>query len=236
MKVNRLKKTIIILISVFVPYLTGCSSLVESPNIKPTTIPAIAPYVEPEYSENFFTMSGEPIDFNALPEPIELFYHAGANGPVRLLDYGIVMALTLEYNGQENQTDIGYMDERFVTSENISTGSTKAEVLAAYQKYGVVDVLEGYKRNTGNTHSELELYLKNGVEEYSMEELGSYGWLRLVKALAKNKGNINTNDLLYIDNGTPNGIEQFGGLVALIFIFNDFDVLQMIIRTAPTSG
>ena len=42
--------------------------------------------------------------------------------------------------------------------------------------------------------------------------------------------------MLYVDNGAPAGIEQFGGLGAWIFVFDDLDVLQMIIRTAPTSG
>ena len=226
-----------ILISVFVIFTTSCSHLIIPPDTLLSESPDIESKTELTYPEDFFLISGEPIDLAALDEPIELFNYISANGPERLLDYGIVMILTLDYAGEEHDIEIGYKDERFVTSENISVGSTKEDVLEAYQQYGIVNAVKGYGRIIGqNSDAELELFLKKGIMEYSMEQFGGYRWLWLVKALADSEDNINTNDFLYVDNGTPEGIEQFGGLSAWIFVFDDFEVVKMILLTYPTSG
>jgi hypothetical protein len=246
---NFYRKPILILLAVFVLYASGCSVPTELPPADqpkmPTELPRdqqiakmpdTSPAIKLVYPENFFIPSGKPIDYGALAEPAELFYYVGLNAIERILDYGIVMVYSEEYGGQEHFYETSYKDARFVTSENISVGSTKEEVLRAYRQYGITDVVDGYKRNIGGLNVELEEYMQNGVQNYSAEELRIYNWLIFIKLLAEERGNINTDQLLYVDNGTPEGIEQFGGLGAWIFVFDDNDILQMIIITAPTSG
>jgi len=184
-------------------------------------------------------MSGEPVDYGALPEQTEIYAYAGADGPVRIMDYGVLIDYEVHdgYSDAWNHYDTGYIDPKFVTSEGIHAGSTRAEVLAAYEKYGVTDVAAGYSRNIGGLPApDLETILENGIETYSYGEMGAYRWMYLVKALAESEDGINTHDLLYADDGTDAGITQFGGLGAWIFVFDDLDAVRMIIWTAPTSG
>jgi len=202
---------------------------------KPTENPAqepdamtTTPPIKIGYPENFHSIGGEYVDIKAV-EPEVLSSREGAHGVVRHLDYGDIEVYEI---GGEWRTDIAYKDKKFVTSEGISVGNTRLETLKAYEKYGITGIIEGFPHEYPG--SELDRCLAN-FNDIPKDE-GGYRWFVFLKNLADKGYTVSADKLLYVDNGTDEGVEQFGGLGAWIFVFDDADELIMIISTAPTAG
>lgn len=165
-----------------------------------------------EYPANYLTMGDEPINYEKLPKPVELYSHLGADGIIRLLDYGIVEVVSIEYGGKSHFIETDYKDKKFVTSEGIHVGSQKKEVLSAYKKYG--------------------------IKEFSPDKLRDYNVRSSIVTLPEFQVTI---PFLYVSNEKvfqPSyaGKDYWEGLVAFIFIFNDKNEVSRIVKVAPTSG
>ena len=196
---------------------------IASPTENPYAVNTPTPTVGIDYPENYFIMGGESFDFGAV-EPDVLYSCEGANGLEQLLDFGVAEYYT---------ASVAYKDKRFVTSEGISIGSTKEEVLKAYEKYAVTGIIEGYQQEKPG--GELDRFLQD-INNIPKSEGGGFRWLVFLKNLAKKGYTVSADKLLYVDNVTEEGVEQFGGLGAWIFVFDDSDEVIMIIWTAPTTG
>jgi hypothetical protein len=165
-----------------------------------------------EYPANYLIMENEPIDYEKLPKPVELYSHSGPNGVERLLDYEIVEVVLLEYGGESHIIETDFKDKKFVTSEGIHVGSQKKEVLSSYKKYG--------------------------IQEFSSDKLTDYNVRSSIVTLSEFQV---TTPFLYVSNEkvfqqSYTGKDYWGGLGALIFIFNDKNEVSRIVRVAPTSG
>jgi len=145
-----------------------------------------------------------------------LFVYANgqnANGPFRIVYYSDFDTFELQYlSGEWTVLQTVYKDANYVTSEGIFVGSSKKNVVAAYQRYG--------------------------LQEYNISKITSMNLCSLDIVL---KGIDLADTFLYVDNhnifnDSYQGTDYWGGLGAIIFIMNQNNVVVKIVRVDPTSG
>lgn len=170
------------------------------------------------YPENFLLLKNEPIRYDELQEPIVIYEENGISRNLKLLDYGIVEVLIYydDIGGEDKETTVEelqiiFKDEKFVTSENVSVGANKKDVEKAYKKYGIVE------------------YTPSDIENFNLQYLQLTGERQI------------TQKFLYVDNSKAlemdySGLDYWGGLGALVFVFDENDKVSMIIRFAPNAG
>jgi hypothetical protein len=105
-----------------------------------------------------------------------------------------------------------YINANYATSEGISVGSSKKDVMNAYQKYD--------------------------LHEYKISKIATMNVLSLDLLI---KGVNLADTFLYVDNHNVfnesyHGIDYWGGLGAYIFIINQGNVVGRILSFAPTAG
>lgn len=166
------------------------------------------------YPKDFLTMRCiNPSNDNA--EDTLFVYANGknANGPFRIAYYRDFDTFELQYpSGDWTVLQKVYKDANYVTSEGISVGSSKKNVEAAYQKYG--------------------------LQEYNISKITSMNLRSLDIAL---QGIDLAGTFLYVDNhnifnDSYQGTDYWGGLEAIIFILDRNNVVVKIVGVAPTSG
>jgi len=166
------------------------------------------------YPEDFLTLHCiSPSNDNV--EDTLLIYANGqnANGPFRIAHYHDFDTFEEEYPpGDWKAIQTVYKNANYVTSEGISVGSSKKNVVAAYQKYG--------------------------YQEYSISKITSMNLRSLDIVL---QGIDLADTFLYVDNhnvfnDSYQGTDYWGGLGAIIFILDQNNVVVKIVRVEPTSG
>ncbi len=167
-----------------------------------------------EYPKDFLTMRCiNPSNDNA--EDTLFVYANGqnANGPFRIAYYRDFDTFELQDpSGDWTVLQTVYKDANYVTSEGISVGSSKKNVVAAYQKYG--------------------------LQEYNISKKTSMNLRSLDIVL---QGIDLADTFLYVDNhnifsDSYQGTDYWGGLEAIIFILDRNNVVEKIVEVAPTSG
>ncbi len=166
------------------------------------------------YPKDFLTMRCiNPSNDNA--EDTLFVYANGqnANGPFRIAYYRDFDTFELQDpSGDWTVLQTVYKDANYVTSEGISVGSIKKNVVAAYQKYG--------------------------LQEYNISKITSMNLRSLDIVL---QGIDLADTFLYVDNhnifnDSYQGTDYWGGLEAIIFILDRNNVVEKIVEVAPTSG
>ncbi len=154
-----------------------------------------------------------PSNDNAEDTPLVYANGQNANGPFRIVYYHDFDTSELQYpSGDWTVTQKVYKNANYVTSEGISVGSSKKDVVAAYQKYG--------------------------LQEYNISKITSMNLHSLDIAL---KGIELADTFLYVDNhnifnDSYRGTDYWGGLGAILFILDHNNVVAKIVRVDPTSG
>lgn len=147
------------------------------------------------YSEPFIYANGE-----------------NANGEFRIAFYRDYKTFEININSKWSTPQTVYINNNYITSEGISVDSKKADVLNAYEKYG--------------------------IKEYDLSKITQMGLDSLDIVL---KG-INLSDtFLYVDNSkifddSYTGIDYWGGLGAYVFILDSNYTVVKIVSFYPTSG
>ena len=166
------------------------------------------------YPKDFLTMRClNPSDDNAEDTPFVYANGQNANGPFRIVYYRDFDTFELQYpSGDWTALQTVYKDGNYVTSEGISVGSGKKDVVAAYQKYG--------------------------LEEYNISKITSMN-LRSLDILLQGVDLADT--FLYVDNhnifnNSYQGTDYWGSLEAIIFILDKNNAVVKIVKAAPTSG
>ena len=155
----------------------------------------------------------DPSTENSGDQPIINASGRDANGPYRIASYKNYNTFEMQYpTGNWEIVDKVYKNANYVTSEGISVGSSKKDVVNAYKKYGLVE----YKitKITNINVRSLDLLIK-GVD------------------LA--------DTFLYVDNHNAfsdsyPGVNYWGGSGAFIFIINTGNVVERILSYSPTAG
>lgn len=155
----------------------------------------------------------DPSNDNAEDTPFVYANGQNANGPFRIAHYR-------DFDTFEEQIPSGdwtviqkvYKNVNYVTSEGISLGSSKKNVVAAYQKYG--------------------------LQEYNISKITSMNLRSLDIVL---QGIDLADTFLYVDNhsifnDSYQGTDYWGGIEAIIFILDQNNEVVKIVKVAPTSG
>lgn len=166
------------------------------------------------YPKDFFTMRYiNPSNDNAEDAPFVYANGQSANGPFRIAYYRDFDTFELQYlSGDWTVLQKVYKNENYVTSEGILIGSSKKNVVAAYQKYG--------------------------LQKYNISKITSMNLRSLDIVL---QGLDLADTFLYVDNhnifnDSYQGMDYWGGLGAIIFILDQNNVVVKIVEIAPTSG
>lgn len=166
------------------------------------------------YPEDFLTMRCiNPSNDNAEDTPLIYANGQNANGPFRVVYYHNFDTFEEQYpSGDWSVSQTVYKDADYVTSEGIAVGSSKKNVVTAYQKYG--------------------------FQEYNISKITSMNLRSLDIVL---KGIDLADTFLYVDNhnifnGSYQGTDYWGGLGAILFILDQNNVVVKIVRVDPTSG
>lgn len=166
------------------------------------------------YPEDFLTMRCiNPSNDNAGDTPFVYANGQNADGPFRIAYYHDFDTFELQYpSGDWTVLQTVYKNANYVTSEEISVGSDKKNVVAAYQKYG--------------------------LQEYNISKITSMNLRSLDIVL---QGIDLADTFLYVDNhnifnDSYPGTDYWGGLEAIIFILDQNNVVVKIVEAAPTSG
>ena len=150
---------------------------------------------------------------NAEDTPFVYANGKNANGSFRIVYYRDFNTFELQYqSGDWTVLQRVYKNANYVTSEGISVGLSKKNVLAAYKKYG--------------------------LQEYNISKITSMNLRSLDIVL---QGIDLADTFLYVDNNnifndSYQGIDYWGGLGAIIFILDQNNVVVKIVKVAPTSG
>ncbi|MCL2351370.1 MAG: hypothetical protein FWC55_02440 [Firmicutes bacterium] len=168
------------------------------------------------YPEDFLTIHGKnPSGNDAENEPYVYESGEGADGPFRIVYYNYNSYSAYEkldpYSGWRAINTV-YNDDNYVTSEGISVGSNKKDVINAYEKYG--------------------------LREYNLSKITSLNIWSLDILL---HGVDLADTFLYVDNqnvfdAAYPGTDYWGGLGALVFILDQNDRVVKIGEISPTSG
>ena len=166
------------------------------------------------YPKDFLTMRCiNPSDDNAEDTPLVYANGQNANGPFRIVHYRDFDTFEEQYpSGDWTVTQKVYKNADYVTSEGISVGSSKKNVVEAYQKYS--------------------------LQEYHISKITSMNLRSLDIVL---QGIDLADTFLYVDNhnvfnDSYQGTDYWGGLGAIIFILDQNNVVVKIVEVAPTSG
>lgn len=174
-------------------------------------IPPIMEGVESDhYPENFLIMRA--LDDSDDSEPFIYASGQNANGGFQIVYYKDYNTFEIYINSEWVATQIVYNNSNYITSEGISVGSGKMDVISAYKKYG--------------------------IEEYNLSKITQFGLDSLDIIFM---GTVLADTFLYIGNDnifevTYTGIDYWGGLGAYIFILDNNDSVVKIISCSPTSG
>jgi len=166
------------------------------------------------YPEDFLTMKfiGPSTDDN---NDIMLIYSTGqnANGPFRIAYYQNYNTVEMQYpTGKWEIIEKVYKNANYATSEGISVGSSKKDVVKAYKKYG--------------------------LQEYKIGKITHIN----VRSLDILLGDVTFADtFLYVDNHNAfsdsyPGVNYWNGSGAFIFIINTGNVVERILSYSPTAG
>lgn len=166
------------------------------------------------YPKDFLTMSCiNPSNDNVDDAPFIYANGQNANGPFRIVYYRDFDTFEEQYPpGDWTVLQKVYKNANYITSEGISVGSSKKNVVEAYQKYG--------------------------LQEYNISKITSMNLRSLDIVLM----GIDLSDtFLYVDNhnvfnDSYQGTDYWGGLGAIIFIMDQNNVVVKIVRAAPTSS
>ena len=166
------------------------------------------------YPKDFLTMRCiNPSNDNAEDTPFVYANGQNANGPFRIAYYRDFDTFELQYpSGDWSVSQMVYKNANYVTSEGISVGLSKKNVVAAYQKYG--------------------------LQEYNISRITSMNLRSLDIVL---QGIDLADTFLYVDNhnvfnDSYQGTDYWGGLGAILFILDHNNMVVEIVRVDPTSG
>jgi len=148
-------------------------------------------------------------------EDSQNIYASGNNatGPFRIVNYRDFDTFEMQYpSGDWVVSQKVYKNANYVTSEGISVGSVKKNVIDAYQKYE--------------------------LKEYNISKISTVNLWTLDIVL---KGIDLANTYLYVDNQnifneSYPGTDYWGGLGAYIFILDQNNTVVKIVEYGPTSG
>lgn len=166
------------------------------------------------YPKGFLAMRCiNPSNDNAEDIPFVYANGQNANGQFRVAYYRDFDTFEEQYPpGDWTALQTVYKNANYVTSEGISVGSSKKNVVAAYQKYG---------------HQELNISKITSMNLRSLDIVL--------------QGTDLADTFLYVDNhnifnDSYQGTDYWDGLVAIIFILDQNNVVVKIVEVAPTSG
>lgn len=166
------------------------------------------------YPRDFLTMRCiNPSNDNAEDTPFVYAKGQNANGTFRIAYYRNFDTFELQYpSGDWTVLQTVYKDANYLTSEGICVGSSKKDVVGAYQKYG--------------------------LKEYNISKITSMNLSSLDIVL---QGIDLADTFLYVDNhnvfnDSYQGTDYWGGLGAIIFILDQNNVVVKVVEAAPTSG
>lgn len=165
------------------------------------------------YPENFLTMRRVDPSDDAEDTPFVYADGQNANGPFRIVYYRNFDTFeSQEPSGDWTVLQTVYKDANYTTSEGVSVGTGKKDVVAAYQEYG--------------------------LQEYNVSKITSMNLCSLDIAL---QGIDLADTFLYVDNhnifsDSYPGTDYWGGLDAIIFIMDQNDAVAKIVRVAPTAS
>lgn len=166
------------------------------------------------YPKDFLIMHCiNPSDDNADDTPFVYAKGQNANGPFRIAYYRDFDTFESQYPSSDwTALQTVYKDANYATSKGISVGSSKKNVVSAYQEYG--------------------------LKEYSISKITSMNLRSLDIVL---QGIDLADTFLYVDNHNIfnnfyQGTDYWGSLEAIIFILDQNDVVVKIVKTAPTAG